>query len=595
MTPSILIIGSPSIDLIDVNNISQQVAGGAGLYTALGAIQSGAEVTLFAPKPIEIPLKLAFVEKKMKWIGPSISQEQLPHFHIIQSDSNTIYKEAYFGSEADLDPIILPDDLSEFDIVHIVPLGSTKQQMKFVIACRERGAKRISAGTAKPMAENEPYEVIKIKSAVDFFFMNNYESDLINKYEKDNKILNAKITFITAGKNGVIINQGTHVATINSPRVHQVDPTGAGDTFCGATLTKIASGHHPVMAARHGVFLASNMVTGIGPEKLLIDISTINFDTKRVSINHKRLKKIADLISKTPEVFSFPFIDDITLPPKNHPITLDYFFVTTLQQFSFWSHKNERYFKPLIETVSGEQLKGAFYLFKAYLKKIDIDPDFFSPQRQANVTIEEMENLFKSDNGFNVMPALQLHVDMAQAYGKTMLELGWTPKSIIDDVKQSELPLKRFFELIDRIGGYREDPLRKKSALLALILEQRPEKFIRFADIEMLPPVVDYHCMRASLRLGLVDIQDKILKQKLHSRQLVSVQDEWDVRYEIYKAVNMLPNLSGQSMGAVDWFFFMSRKRCPEMTDPVCSSCVADMVCAKRKDFFQPVIRTSHY
>jgi hypothetical protein len=425
--------------------------------------------------------------------------------------------------------------------------------------------------------------------------MNNYESDLINKYEKDNKILNAKITFITAGKNGVIINQGTHVSTINSPRVHQVDPTGAGDTFCGATLTKIASGHHPVMAARHGVFLASNMVTGIGPEKLLIDISTINFDTKRVSINHKRLKKIADLISKTPEVFSFPFIDDITLPPKNHPITLDYFFVTTLQQFSFWSHKNERYFKPLIETVSGEQLKGAFYLFKAYLKKIDIDPDFFSPQRQANVTIEEMENLFKSDNGFNVMPALQLHVDMAQAYGKTMLELGWTPKSIIDDVKQSELPLKRFFELIDRIGGYREDPLRKKSALLALILEQRPEKFIRFADIEMLPPVVDYHCMRASLRLGLVDIQDKILKQKLHSRQLVSVQDEWDVRYEIYKAVNMLPNLSGQSMGAVDWFFFMSRKRCPEMTDPVCSSCVADMVCAKRKDFFQPVIRTSHY
>ena len=176
-----------------------------------------------------------------------------------------------------------------------------------------------------------------------------------------------------------------------------------------------------------------------------------------------------------------------------------------------------------------------------------------------------------------------------------MLELGWTPKSIIDDVKQSELPLKRFFELIDRIGGYREDPLRKKSALLALILEQRPEKFIRFADIEMLPPIVDYHCMRASLRLGLVDIQDKTLKQKLHNRQLVSVQDEWDVRYEIYKAVNMLPNLSGQSMGAVDWFFFMSRKRCPEMTDPVCSSCVADMVCAKRKDFFQPVIRTSYY
>ena len=30
---------------------------------------------------------------------------------------------------------------------------------------------------------------------------------------------------------------------------------------------------------------------------------------------------------------------------------------------------------------------------------------------------------------------------------------------------------------LDHVGGYREDPLRKKSALLAMILNNRPEKY----------------------------------------------------------------------------------------------------------------------
>ena len=101
--------------------------------------------------------------------------------------------------------------------------------------------------------------------------------------------------------------------------------------------------------------------------------------------------------------------------------------------------------------------------------------------------------------------------------------------------------------------------------------------------------------MRSNLRMGLIDVVDNILHQKLVNRDLINEADEWAVRYAAYKAVDYLPGLSGRSMATVDEYFFFSRKRCPEMTEPDCFNCSADPVCAHRKELFQPVIRTDFY
>ena len=595
MKHKLFIIGSPSLDKLTINDELHPSPGGAGLYTALGAIRSGASATLFAPKPKTIPPELSFINDIIEWIGPPISKEQLPRFEIIQCENKTVYNHSFFGAEKELKCDDLPQDLSMFDLVHIVPLGNAKQQLSFIKSCRIRGAKCISTGTALPIIESNPHDVIDVKNESDIFFINHIENDLLQKYENNSTFSSGKLIFITQGRNGAKIYQGNHESSVPSPKTSMIDPTGAGDTFCGSTLAKIAQGFHPVFAAQAGVRLASFMIGGIGPEKLLKNQHPVNNNSKpRVVINHDQLHKIASLISEVPDAEAFPFIDS-SLPPKGHPLTIDYFFVTTLQQFSFWSHKDGYYHKPLINTIGGDELKGAFYLFQAYTKRLDSDPEFFSPERQANQSLDDMQNLFRSDNGIDVMPAIQLHLDFAHTYGKSMLELGWTPTDVENQALLSKTPLKTFLEMLDKIGGYREDPLRKKSALLALILEQRPERLFYFGSNESLPPVVDYHCMRGSLRLGLVDILDRELERKIMNRQLVAPEDEWDIRHTIFQAVDVLPELSGRSMGAVDWFFFMSRKRCPEMTDPDCSSCGADPVCAHRKEYFQPVIRTSFY
>ena len=147
---------------------------------------------------------------------------------------------------------------------------------------------------------------------------------------------------------------------------------------------------------------------------------------------------------------------------------------------------------------------------------------------------------------------------------------------------------------LDHVGGYKEDPLRKKAALLAIILQQRPEAFLSGSGGDA-PPIIDYHVMRSCLRIGLIDVVDADLAARLERRELLSEAEEWAVRSAAFSAIELLVAKSGKSMGAVDWFLFQARQRCPEMTDPLCSSCAVDPVCAHRKALFQPVRRTSFY
>jgi hypothetical protein len=206
-----------------------------------------------------------------------------------------------------------------------------------------------------------------------------------------------------------------------------------------------------------------------------------------------------------------------------------------------------------------------------------------------------MVNLFRADDGTDPMPALDLHLHQARGYGQDMLALGLTPQEVIQQARASSRSLKTFTELLDMIGGYKEDPLRKKTGLLALTLDQRPEALLSPGKEEQIWPVIDYHVMRSCLRIGLVEVVDEALRKKLTDRKILEPADEWAVRYPAYLAIEEVVASSGKSMGAVDWFFFNSRKRCPEMTEPECENCPVDPVCAHRKELFQPVLRTTFY
>ena len=64
---------------------------------------------------------------------------------------------------------------------------------------------------------------------------------------------------------------------------------------------------------------------------------------------------------------------------------------------------------------------------------------------------------------------------------------------------------------------------------------------------------------------------------------------------DLSERIEKLGEISGRDTGVLDWFFFNSRERCPEMTEPECSHCSIDALCAHRKELFQPVMRTTDY
>jgi hypothetical protein len=255
----------------------------------------------------------------------------------------------------------------------------------------------------------------------------------------------------------------------------------------------------------------------------------------------------------------------------------------------------------MIARLDGRSLKGSDYLFAAYHRAWQREPAIMSPRWQASLTAKQLAEILQADDGSNPMPAFELHLQQANAYGRDMLALGYTPRAIVELANRTALSLRApqprttFLSLLDQIGGYKDDPLRKKSMLLALILEQRPEHFLNAAPGEAEPPVIDYHLMRSCLRTGLIEIVDDDFRQRVSAREVITPPDEWAIRYAAYRAIEAVQRHSGRRMGAVDWFFFNARRRCPEMTVPDCAVCAVDAVCAHRVELFQPVIRTTFY
>lgn len=590
----VLVVGGASLDILHAGGQTFRSAGGAGLYTAAAAARAGARAAMFAPRPDPVPDVLQPALARIAWFGPAASPDQLPHFEIAHyGGGKAELVNARWGAEAQLTSSGLPPDLSGVAIVHVAALGTTARQVDFARAARQRGAGRISAGTYGRAVYGETDAVRALFELADLFFMNENEAVGLFGAAEQARTAPGKLLFVTLGSRGALVFQGSHRTHVPGMAADELDPTGAGDTFCGATLAGLARGEHPVMAARQAIALAARMIGAVGPAALWEEgpLPAPARDP-RVAANDDQIDRAAALVAGLPEVQPFDFTGP-DFPPAGHPAALDYFFTATLQQFSFWYVAGDRYSGPLLAPLEGELRKGSDYLWRAWLRPLAADPSFYSPQRQASLSEAELAALLRDDEGGQPMPAEALHREMAQAYGDDLTALGWSPASLVALAAQSPAPLRALLAALDHVGGYKEDPLRKKGGLLALILQQRPERWLHPGAAP--PPVIDYHLMRSCLRIGLVDVLDDALAGALEERRLLTPADEWAVRLAAYEAVGRLTERSGRSMGAVDWFFFNARRRCPEMTEPECSRCAVDPVCLHRKALFQPVLRTTFY
>ncbi|GAB4582159.1 MAG: ribokinase [Anaerolineales bacterium] len=277
---SILIIGGVTLDILHLPGRTEPViaAGGAGMYTALAghraltASQPGPPfpVTLFAQRPTPLPEMLQPIAQTLHWIGPDIPLDDLPRLEIAHhGGGKAALLNAHWGAQAHLTPDVLPDDLSAYDLIHLAVMVSTERQLEFLEVCRARSKARISAGTNGKNAHEQTTWVRELIRRADLFFMNENEANALFGKVENARAEPDKRLFITLGARGAIILEGEKRTGIPALPVQEVDPTGAGDTFCGATLAGLVNGLDAVSAAQEGVRLAGEMIQGLGPERLL--------------------------------------------------------------------------------------------------------------------------------------------------------------------------------------------------------------------------------------------------------------------------------------------------------------------------------------
>jgi len=569
-------------------------AGGAGLYMSLGASAAGADVTMVAPRPDPVPGLLEEAVSGLRWIGPETGPRGLPRFEIRYEGERAVYAPADFGAEAVLGPEHLPP-LSAGDVVCVAPL-TPRQSLDLARAVRAAGALAVVT-TYENGIRRDRASVRRAAATADVFLCNEREGGLL--FGQRPRAAPGKILVVTRGRRGARLWLGDHEIALPAVRAATVDPTGAGDTFAGAFAARLALGDHPAEAGRVAAELAALATEGVGPDKLVSGRSTALIRrvprSPGVRLCDSRITAVAKTLrSQAAAVTPFDFTGDV-FPPPGHGRAMDFFFAATVQQFGFWELKDGAYGGPMYGTVGGRTLKGSDYLWAVCRRWLQEAPEELDPAGQAALTVDRFTARTRSDNGTSPLRAPESRLAVARDYGRDMEALSLSPAGVTEIAGSAPHPLKTFFTLMDRIGGYKEDPLRKKSALLAMILVQRPERWLVPGPGEELPPIVDYHVQRSALRLGLIEVTDPALLKTLAARRLVSANAEHQVRLASAEAVKAVCRESDLPMGAVDRFFFGNRNRCLETETPLCSTCPADPACAHRTELFQPVFRTTAY
>lgn len=323
------------------------------------------------------------------------------------------------------------------------------------------------------------------------------------------------------------------------------------------------------------------------------------------TINHAQIQKVADFIRKMPagkhgmNFYSFKNKDGVDVPalgmypPLNHPQTVNFFFFICMHMFGFWYGDHRGYVAPMYGVIDDKECKGADLVMKCAIKFLNAGGNF-SPEYFARITPKEFAEIFSDDNGPIPFPDFEIRYKLTRAYGEFFYEMRASTIDGLEDTNVSKRPLKIFLEKTIIIPGYGDDPFLKKNTLLALVLANRPEHFLKVGPEEKWPPVVDYHLMRLALRLGLVEIDEYDTPENTE-RLWTEERMENKIRMDTYYAILALVNESGKTMSFVDHLLWSGRKYCPEMTEPECSKCVFCDVCEKHTKLFQPVFRTTAY
>jgi sugar/nucleoside kinase (ribokinase family) len=224
-----------------------------------------------------MPASLLPVAERLQWIGPKIGPDDLPRLKIEHhGGGKATLLDASWGAEPRLTPDLMPDSITDAQIVHIAALSSAERQLRFLRELKQRRGdssrkQLISVGTYAQLVYGDTDRVRHLFEQADVFFMNENEATGLFGSVSQARTRAGAVLFVTLDAEGALVIDGEQVTHMPGHPVPELDPTGAGDTFCGAALAGLVNGQSPQEAAREAVKLAAQTVSAVGPAALLAE------------------------------------------------------------------------------------------------------------------------------------------------------------------------------------------------------------------------------------------------------------------------------------------------------------------------------------
>ncbi len=588
-TPELVVVGSPSWDRLIGPGGEARAPGGSGFNTTLAARSAGVDVGLVAAIPTHLPREIgaAFGPGGIRRDGLVVRDGPILSFHIAYDENQDAdYVEVDLGIERTLRAEDVPEAWLAARHVHVGPLGASSQrQLAFVKGVRERGfAGSLSVGSFHAALDEDRDAARTLVAETDIFFLNAAEfSDLFPEGPPSTAVL-----VVTEGSRGATVHHGGTATRYPADPVPVVDPTGAGDAFCGGYLAGWLHGVDPMKSARTA---ARTALSGHGSTQLVSRVAAMV--GPRVRLDQDRIERVARMLADEAREASLDFCG-FPFPDEGTPWALEMLAMATLHQYGFWRSDVDGWVEPMYATAGGDRFKGSDYIWQAFTRAASRDPSVLDAARAASDPVL-FDTICSDDSGTCPVPSIESHRDLQQRYGAALADTGGFG-AIVAAANRSERPGAALLERLSTLPGYAEDPLAKKANLLAIILANRPERFLDLRDPDSITPIVDYHLMRSCLRTGCVEILDADLARRIERRAWVDEAEEDEIRGACFDAIQSLVQWSGLSQAAVDGFFFSNARRvCVEVEPPRCDECVAADACARRIELFQPIIRTTAY
>jgi hypothetical protein len=298
-----------------------------------------------------------------------------------------------------------------------------------------------------------------------------------------------------------------------------------------------------------------------------------------VGVDETIVERVARVLrNNKPELPRLDLFDDRFYPPRDadRETALRYFLVMVAMD-----HRLSRPGRPYEACLDDGCYKGADLLYRLGSKMLREDPLFFSPERLAKVTIEEVKRTFSA--GSAEPPDAEVRAMLLRDLGYKLTKLYDGSVSRILELASNRVRgtlLEPGLADLLRVFRAYEDPVEKKTMLFAKFIVGRGY----FQPIDELDVAVDNHLCRVAYRLGLVTVSGPLWR-KIKEGVEVTYDEDVLLRLVVRRAYKLLATRSGLSPTLIDdYFWIMGRTTCTRDEPPRCDKCLFKGFCMARKN-----------